>query len=69
MSNRSSGPHEAPPGEDVPLLPPRLQPLSHEQRREAVALLRDVLLAAARGAAAERNEQAAVDAPRTDAVA
>ena len=32
---------------DLVLLPPRLQPLSHEERGEAVALLAELLLAAA----------------------
>ena len=46
---------------DPVLLPPRLQPLSHEERAEAVALLAELLLGAAgwtergRGAPARRE--------------
>ncbi len=49
MSKRSARAGSRLPGDaGVVLLPPRLQPLSAEQRPEAVALLSDLLLAAVR---------------------
>jgi len=49
VSEGSTRASSGPPGHaGVSLLPPRLQPLSGEQRAEAVALLSDLLLAVAR---------------------
>ena len=47
MRKRPTRSHRACGHADAVLLPPRLQPLSHEERAEAVALLAELLLAAA----------------------
>lgn len=53
----------------VSLLPPRLKPLSDEQRAEAVALLSDLLLAASRLAGDSRDLAPADDGPRREGLA
>jgi hypothetical protein len=60
VSKRSTRTDIGPPADGLVLLPPQAQPLSAEQRAEAVALLSDLLLAAPRDAGDGRDV-----APRT----
>lgn len=70
MSKRSTRASSRPPGDaPVALLPPRLQPLSAAQRAEAVALLSDLLLGAARERTNSRDSAAADGELGTDGLA
>ena len=70
MSKRSARAGSRLPGDaGVVLLPPWLQPLSAEQRPEAVALLSDLLLAAARRAADSRDRATAEGEVRQERLA
>jgi hypothetical protein len=69
VSKRSTRTDIGPPADGLVLLPPQAQPLSAEQRAEAVALLSDLLLAAPRDAGDGRDVATADGELRKDGLA